>query len=111
MRILSEARTLTSFPLEPRRKRARFRSRHDRDPTRGPGKEGAMVWLWIVIGIVVVLAILWLVFRKPLMERRDVRRRAIAAELRRQADSRSLQAQQHDAVAQREAELAQSQRD
>ena len=70
-----------------------------------------MVWLWIVIAVVVVaLVVAWL-FRKPLMERREVRKRAIAAELRRQADARSQQAQQHDAVAQREAQLAQSQRE
>ena len=71
-----------------------------------------MVWLWIVIAVVVVaLIVAWLLFRKPLMERREVRKRAIAGELRRQADARSLQAQQHDAVAQREAELAQRQRE
>jgi len=71
-----------------------------------------MVWFWIVIAVVVVaLVVTWLLFRKPLMERREVRKRAIAAELRRQADARSLQAHQHDAVAQREAELAQHQRE
>ena len=71
-----------------------------------------MVWFWIVIGVIVVaLVVTWLLFRKPLMERREMRRRAIAGELRRHADARSLQANQHDAVAQREAELAQHQRE
>ena len=69
------------------------------------------IWLWILIAVVVALGVAWLLFRKPLMERRVVRRRAIAGELRRQADARSLQAQQHEAVAQREAELAQRQRE
>lgn len=70
------------------------------------------IWVWIIIAVVVVaLVVAWLLLRKPLMERRAVRRRAIAAELRRQADARSMQAGQHDAVAQRESELAQRQRD
>jgi flagellar biosynthesis/type III secretory pathway M-ring protein FliF/YscJ len=70
------------------------------------------LWIWIVIAAVVVaLIVAWLLFRKPLMERREVKRRAMAAELRRHADARTLQADQHDAVAQREAELAQRQRE
>lgn len=69
------------------------------------------LWIWIVIAVIVLLVIAALVWRKPLMERRAARRRAIAAQLRQHAEARTTQAHQHDAVAQREAELAKRQRE